>query len=1103
MADNGFQLTTLEASDATDVTFSADDSLIYVAKADGDIDVFDVATKTLVDTWEVGTSLGAISVSEDGSFLLVTEQTTDGQSVLYRVDTATGSKETFQMAGGAFKDVEIISGDTALITGGQPTVSGFDLNFDSFSFLASEYNPANATMVEDGHLTLFAVSAGNGPLYLLDDRTGAFVYGDNYQDGASSGDNWFNAVSEEAGLVVQFSYYGGANVYDLNLQIQEVIELGERVGGLVFDPSGDYLYAYLIDSGVLAKFETDTWSVVDEIEVGTAAWHNNIVYGSELLIDDTGNYITIMRTDGAGSVQIVDLTQRNETYAGTAGADVFAGGKGNDTYTVNNAGDAITELAHEGFDLVNAAFSYVLGANLENLALLAGALNGTGNAADNIITGNASANLLSGAGGDDVLYGANGSDRLDGGAGDDQMHGGLGNDVFVADSAGDEVLENAGEGTDTVEASVSFTLGDNVERLTLTGAGAIAGTGNAAANILTGNAGANVLSGLAGSDTLYGGGGDDRLDGGLDNDKMYGGARNDTYVVDSGGDKIIELAGEGVDTVEASVSYTLAAEVENLVLTAAALNGTGNALANLITGNALGNRLSGGGGDDKLIGGDGADRLDGGAGVDKMYGGLGDDVFVVDDAADLTIEYDGEGIDTVQASLSHTLRANVENLVLTGSGAIDGVGNAMDNTMTGNSGNNLLSGGSGADLLKGGDGQDTLDGGKGADVMIGGLGDDTFVVDNAGDVLKEGTDQGLDTVESRISWTLGANLENLTLTGAAAINATGNAGANTLTGNDADNWLSGADGFDDLNGGGGNDRLDGGAGFDSMSGGLGDDLYIVDSGGDLVAESFGAGIDSVEASVSYTLTSSVENLTLTGAAEINGSGNSGANLITGNNADNGLGGFNGDDHLVGRGGDDVLNGGVGADLLEGGTGDDTYMVDGGDTVIELAGQGVDLVIAFNDYTLGANLENLTVIGGFGVSAIGNELANTIASGDSGDWIEGRGGADTLLGGSGADTFGYSAVTDSGPGTSDFIEDFGPDDYIDLSAIDANDALDGNQAFVRIADDGAFTAAGQLRLVLDGFNTRLEVSTDADADAEMVILLAGNHTEATAEDGWFL
>lgn len=588
---------------------------------------------------------------------------------------------------------------------------------------------------------------------------------------------------------------------------------------------------------------------------------------------------------------------------------------------------------------------------------------GYGSAIHQIGTG---ADNIMGLGGNDIIDAGAGNDTIDGGTGSDAMTGGLGDDTYYVDNAADTTIENAGEGTDTVIASVNYTLNAEIENLTLEGA-ARSGTGNAMANTITGTGFNDTLNGAGGADTLIGGFG------------------NDVYVVDDLGDVAQEAAGQGTDTVQASLDWTLGANLENLTLTGAARNATGNTLNNTLTGTAFN------------------DVLNGGLGNDTMIGGLGDDTYHVDSISDVVSEALGAGTDTVISTVNLTLAANVENLTLAGT-ATTGTGNTLNNTITGNALNN------------------TLNGGAGADTLVGGFGDDTYIVDNAGDVITENDAEGNDTVQTSIDYTLnaGAFVENITLTGAARA-ATGNEKVNTLTGTAF------------------NDTLNGGAGADIMNGGAGNDTYVVDDAGDVTNDT--AGTDTVQSSVDgYTLGADIENLTLIGTAHTG----------TGNALNNTLLGGAGNDTLNGLDGNDTINGGTGADTMVGGIGDDTYYIDNvGDVVVEDALGGTDTIIIDSDYVLtNENIENVHVVG-TGHTVTGSAGNNTLSGSSGDDTLDGGEGDDLEVGGEGDDTLISHSGHDSlsgGAGDDTYVIKGGIveiEDFLGHDTLDTSDCIEDN------------------------------------------------------------
>jgi Ca2+-binding RTX toxin-like protein len=811
-----------------------------------------------------------------------------------------------------------------------------------------------------------------------------------------------------------------------------------------------------------------------------------------------------------GNASVNKLMGNNgaNTLDGQLGADTLTGLKGNDVYVVDNLSDVVDEGGTDGggTDQVRASVSYALAGDLENLTLTGTSnINGTGNAAVNTLTGNAGINTLT---------------------------GGLGNDMYYVQNSGDVVIELAGEGTETVFSTASFNLetnGAEIETLTLQGTLGIGGTGNALGNTINGNSGVNLIYGRGGNDTIFGNGGNDvihgedgidtlygdagtdtitggdgadTIDGGDANDILnggdgadsliggtgidtfIGGLGDDTYFIDGLTEKITELNGEGTDLIDSKVSYTLSPisatlAIENLKLTGTAIFGIGNEIDNGIEGNGGSNTLMGMAGNDFLLDVEGGnDTLDGGTGTDTMQGGGGNDVYIVDNALDIVSEDASSGTDSIRSSVTYDMTASatgeIEFLYLTGSGIINGTGNAFKNTLAGNSAVNTLAGGleddayimdNNTDVIRemagegtldtilasvnyimaaeapdyevealtltgtldingtGNGGSNTLSGNSGINILAGGLGDDWYVVDDLDDINKdtfvELVGGGNDGVLASISFTLNTatptyQIENVTLKGAASINASGNALDNTLIGNNGNNTLNGSSGNDYLAGGGGNDT------------------YIIEVATDVVTELAGQGNDTVNANFAYSLTTDVaevENLTLYGGLAINGEGNAVANIIIGNIAVN---------TLSGLAGNDTLDGGVGADLLIGGDGNDTYYVDNSlDVITEILGEGTADTVRNSvtyDMSLQASgdVEIMIMEGLANINGIGNDLGNTMTGNAGNNTINGGNGTDTLLGLGGDDYLLGGAANDTmdgGIGIDTMSGGLGDDVYI--------------------------------------------------------------------------
>ena len=702
---------------------------------------------------------------------------------------------------------------------------------------------------------------------------------------------------------VQATYYLPANVENGRI-------IGSQGGAIAGNMQANILYASDGTDSINDNGGNDTASY----QYAKSAIIVTPRYDNQLLVtggSGTDYLNSIRNVIGSGYNDTINGDSKDNVIDGASGVDWMGGGYGNDTYVVDNPADIVVELALRGTDTVNSyVVAYTLGDHVENGRILQiGKTWLTGNALANVLFSSRDDSVLDGGAGsdtvsyedmtsaivvdldittaqqtggssndtlisienligsrlDDVLAGNADNNRLDGGLGADTLRGGLGDDIYLVDNAGDEVVELAGGGSDTVlSTAAQYTLGQNIENAQIVTSAKSNLVANALDNRIDAGAGDNILDGAGGVDTV-----------------SYAGAKNAIT---------LDLALTGSQATGGAGNHTLL-NIENLI---------GSKFNDKLSGNGLANKLFGGTGADQLEGRGGDDILSGGDHSDILIGGLGNDTYLFERGGDfdLIIENDATAGNTdtlvfaagiasnqlwfrraandlhisiigttdyvqvrnwylgaqYRVEKFHTttgeilLADKVDTLVqamakltppVTGqtlmpatlltalkpvldanwqSGPPPASENDGDDTLIGGPEADSLSGGVGNDILIGHAGNDTLAGGYGRNTLTGGLGDDTYDISSAQDTVVELSDEGNDWVRADVSYALPENVERITLMGDAAIDASGNEGANTLLGNGAANTL---------NGRGGNDILNGLLGNDTLIGGTGNDRYLM------------------------------------------------------------------------------------------------------------------------------------------------------------------------------------------------------------------------------------------------------------------------------------
>ncbi|MES2946587.1 MAG: calcium-binding protein, partial [Pseudomonadota bacterium] len=718
------------------------------------------------------------------------------------------------------------------------------------------------------------INGGNGNDVLVG---GHFVNHDSILDGGAGNDTLEAGPGKDtltggAGTDVFMMYDYSLSEYYLNTTYTITDFVAGAAGDKIYfplDPDVTVLHN-LFASGNLRLTQSGADTLIEFDKDGNAAAFS---FGTLIILKNVNKADLVSFNFRGLDLDPLKGTTGNDSLIGTSTADELFADLGNDT--INGLAGKDTLYGEDGDDLMDGG---------EDADRLRG---GTG---DDTLSGGAGNDTMGGDDGNDRLDGGSGNDVLGGDAGDDSLNGGIGNDGLYGHDGNDSL--DGGSGSDNLWGLLgddTLAGGDDDDEL-------FGGDGN---DSLNGGAGADSLEGGAGQDTLTGG-------DGMDVFTVSGLDTITDFQAGSGGDKIFlpfywpirkpfvdgyaRLIQVGENTVlqfDLDGAYGYDYKLESVAIF---LNTNKEDLNTFNFDGQDPNPSLGTSGDDKLTGSSFNDDIDGYAGNDSLIGLVGNDTIIgswgddtlIGGAGDDALWGDG-GIDT--ASYAEAASAVSISNARYSSGAATGNDSLFDiENLIGSAYGDTLSGDYLANRIEGGAGNDSINGGSGVDTLLGGNGDDQYTVDNIGDVVTENIASGTDTVLSSVSYTLSANLENLFLTAATAINGIGN---------NLHNLIEAGTGNNRLEGGAGNDTLNGGAGADTLLGGKGDDIYTVDSTDDVANENLAEGSDTVLSSANYTLGANVENLRLNATTAISGTGNSLNNIIwagSGNNVLDGAGG---------------------------------------------------------------------------------------------------------------------------------------------------------------------------------------------------------------------
>ncbi|MGR9235068.1 hypothetical protein ACU8NU_26320 (plasmid) [Rhizobium leguminosarum] len=948
-------------------------------------------------------------------------------------DTLTGGAGADQLIGGAGTDTAAYTSPVTInLKTGVHTGDAAGDTFNSIEIFSG--SASNDTFVGNGTAVTF--NGGSGGTDIVDYSTSAA------------------AVSVTLGAAGVTTVGSGGDA-----QGNSLVNIEQVIGSAFADQLGSSTIGHTLQGGA----GNDVYTVGSQnVTITEAAGEGDDEIRTSLTSFTMAGYANVERltftgtgnaalTGNAGD-NIITAGTGNDTLIGGAGADQLIGGAGTDTASYATAAAAVTinlatgvhtgEAAGDTFNSIEA----FVGSNLNDTFFASAAadnLNGGAGTLDTIdysqssaaVNVNVTTNVVSGgdAAGDilsnfERVVGTSLADTLGSSTSGHALVGGIGNDVYVAGSQGVTITEAAGEGDDEIRTSLtSFTMAGyaNVERLTFTG------TGNAA---LTGNAGDNIITGGTGNDTLIGGAGADQLIGGAGTDTAsYATAAAAVTINLATGVHTGDAAGDTFNSIEAFVgsnlndSFFASAAADNLnggagtldtidySLSSAAVNV--NVTTNVVSGgDAAGDVLSN---FERVVGTSLADTLGSSTSGHALVGGIGNDVYVAGSQGVTITEAAGEGDDEIRTSLtSFTMAgyANVERLTFTGTGNAALTGNAGDNIITAGTGNDTLIGGAGADQLIGGAGTDTASYATAAAAVTINLATGVHTGEAAGDTFN--------SIEAFV----GSNLNDTFFASAAADNLNGGAGtldtidyslsSAAVNVNVTTNVVSGGDAagdvlsnFERVVGTSLADTLGSSTSGHALVGGIGNDVYVAGSQGVTITEAAGEGDDEIRTSLtSFTMAgyANVERLTFTGTGNAALTGNAGDNIITGGTGNDTLNGGDGADTLFGGDGIDTLSGGDGSDQLYGGIGND--ILSGGAGADQFFGGDGDDTASYIDSTAAITFNLATgVFSGIGAGDTFDSI-EVIAGSNFGDTFIASANADRINGGAGVDVINYAEAS---------------------------------------------------------------------------------------------